>query len=223
MKKIIRGYESMFSNWFNAERAFSFWKGRVALYAILKALDLKEGDEVIIPGYTCVMSINPIKYLGAKPVYVTTTGNQIDEFGTTRQTITTGDTVHKWTQKDTGTYETVNWFNETWGIITDSVTAGDNLDKDLEVPVGSYQTYSHKDHGDHGEQSSKNCQPTKEYCFVAVLGNPLSEEFSFFHLHTGDNGGIRLHIGENDATRLRTVTAGHLTQHKWEAGHRCLC
>ena len=29
-----------------------------------------EGDEVILPGYTCVMDVNPIKYLSAKPVYV---------------------------------------------------------------------------------------------------------------------------------------------------------
>ena len=40
------------------------------MYAILKALDVGDGDEVILPGYTCVMDVNPIKYLGAKPVYV---------------------------------------------------------------------------------------------------------------------------------------------------------
>ena len=28
------------------------------------------GDDVILPGYTCVMDVNPIKYLGAKPIYV---------------------------------------------------------------------------------------------------------------------------------------------------------
>lgn len=66
----IREYESAFADWLGAERAFSFWKGRVALYAILKALGAGEGDEVILPGYTCVMNVNPIKYLGAKPVYV---------------------------------------------------------------------------------------------------------------------------------------------------------
>jgi dTDP-4-amino-4,6-dideoxygalactose transaminase len=49
---------------------FLFWKGRVALYAILKALDIKEGDEVILPAFTCVVVANPIIYLGAKPVYV---------------------------------------------------------------------------------------------------------------------------------------------------------
>jgi dTDP-4-amino-4,6-dideoxygalactose transaminase len=66
----IREYEFAFADWFGVERAFSFWKGRVALYAILKALGIGEGDEVILPGYTCVMDVNPIKYLGAKPVYV---------------------------------------------------------------------------------------------------------------------------------------------------------
>jgi dTDP-4-amino-4,6-dideoxygalactose transaminase len=61
--------ESFCANW-NANHAFSFWKGRVALYAILKALGIKEGDEVILPGYTCVVDVNPVKYLGARPVYV---------------------------------------------------------------------------------------------------------------------------------------------------------
>jgi dTDP-4-amino-4,6-dideoxygalactose transaminase len=49
---------------------FGFWKGRVALYAILKGLGIREGDEVIVPGYTCVMAVNPVVYLGATPVFV---------------------------------------------------------------------------------------------------------------------------------------------------------
>jgi dTDP-4-amino-4,6-dideoxygalactose transaminase len=49
---------------------FFFWKGRVALYAILRALGLKENDEVILPALTCVVVPNAIIYLGAKPVYV---------------------------------------------------------------------------------------------------------------------------------------------------------
>lgn len=63
-------YEQVFAEWFRGHRGFVFWKGRVALYAILKALDTGPGDEVILPGYTCVMDVNPIKYLGATPVYV---------------------------------------------------------------------------------------------------------------------------------------------------------
>ncbi len=52
------------------KHGFAFWKGRVAMYAILKSLGVGQDDEVILPGYTCVMDVNPIKYLGAKPVYV---------------------------------------------------------------------------------------------------------------------------------------------------------
>ncbi len=63
-------YETNFTSKFFAKRAFSFWKARVALYALLKALGVGQGDEVILPGYTCVMDVNPIKYLDANPVYV---------------------------------------------------------------------------------------------------------------------------------------------------------
>jgi dTDP-4-amino-4,6-dideoxygalactose transaminase len=63
-------YEQVFAEWFGGHRGFAFWKGRVALYAILRALDIGPGDEIVLPGYTCVMDVNPIKYLGAKPVYV---------------------------------------------------------------------------------------------------------------------------------------------------------
>jgi perosamine synthetase len=70
MSEIIEKYQNRFAEVFGAERAFAFWKGRVALYAILKAMGIGPGDEIILPGYTCVMNVNPVKYLGAKPVYV---------------------------------------------------------------------------------------------------------------------------------------------------------
>ena len=63
-------YQTRFCRLFSGKAAFGFWKGRVALYAIFKAMGIGAGDEVIVPGYTCVMDVNPIKYLGAKPVYV---------------------------------------------------------------------------------------------------------------------------------------------------------
>jgi perosamine synthetase len=49
---------------------FLFWKGRVALYAILKTLEIKEGNEIILPAFTFVVPVNPIIYLGANPIYV---------------------------------------------------------------------------------------------------------------------------------------------------------
>jgi len=70
MDEIVSRYQTAFADWCNTSNAFAFWKGRVAMYAILKGLDIKDGDEVILPGYTCVVDVNPIKYLGAKPIYV---------------------------------------------------------------------------------------------------------------------------------------------------------
>jgi perosamine synthetase len=70
MNELIQKYERQFAEFLGAGEAFAFWKGRVALYAILKAMGIGPGDEIILPGYTCVMDVNPVKYLGAKPVYV---------------------------------------------------------------------------------------------------------------------------------------------------------
>jgi len=53
----------------DAADIFLYWKGRVGLYALLRALGIGPGDEVIIPGYTCVVVANAVLYLGAKPVY----------------------------------------------------------------------------------------------------------------------------------------------------------
>lgn len=52
------------------ERISLYWKGRVALYSILKAMELNKDDEVIIPALTCVVVPNAIIYAGLKPVYV---------------------------------------------------------------------------------------------------------------------------------------------------------
>lgn len=52
------------------ERIFLYWKGRVALYSILKAMELNKDDEVIIPALTCVVVPNAIIYAGLKPIYV---------------------------------------------------------------------------------------------------------------------------------------------------------
>ena len=70
MPDAVRQFEQAFAQWLGVRHAFAFWKGRVALYVILRALGVGRDDEVILPGYTCVMDVNPIKYLSAKPVYV---------------------------------------------------------------------------------------------------------------------------------------------------------
>jgi len=68
---IVSTYEDQFANLFPKDiQAFAFWKGRVALYAILESLGIGPGDEVIMPGFTCVVVPNAVLYRGAIPVYV---------------------------------------------------------------------------------------------------------------------------------------------------------
>jgi len=55
---------------FDLNRAHFFFKGRAALYAILKAINVRENDEIIIQAFTCLAVPNPILAIGAKPVYV---------------------------------------------------------------------------------------------------------------------------------------------------------
>jgi len=49
--------------------AAHFWKGRVALYAILRSLGIGEGDAVIVPGYTCVVVPMAAHFVDAHPYY----------------------------------------------------------------------------------------------------------------------------------------------------------
>jgi len=67
---VLEQFENEFADWLGVERAWAFWKGRFAMYAILRAWGIGEGDEVIIPGYTCISAVRAVKFVGAKVVYV---------------------------------------------------------------------------------------------------------------------------------------------------------
>jgi dTDP-4-amino-4,6-dideoxygalactose transaminase len=55
----------MCNPWNDPDRTFVFHKGRVALYAILKAAGIGSGDEVAVPGFTCVVVPAAVLYTGA--------------------------------------------------------------------------------------------------------------------------------------------------------------
>jgi perosamine synthetase len=47
----------------------TFWRGRVALYAILKALEIERGDQVVVPGFTCFAVPSAVSFAGAQPLF----------------------------------------------------------------------------------------------------------------------------------------------------------
>lgn len=69
-ENIITEYEHAFAKVCGAKHGISFGAGRMALFSILKAMEIGKGDEVIIPAFTCVVVPNAMIYLGIKPVYV---------------------------------------------------------------------------------------------------------------------------------------------------------
>jgi len=66
----VRAYEQAYEAMFPGSRAFAFWKGRVALYAILRGLGIGPGDDVLMPGYTCMVVPGAAIYAGARPIYI---------------------------------------------------------------------------------------------------------------------------------------------------------
>jgi len=62
--------EEEFRKYLGVRQAVSFNSGRSAFMAILEALDIKEGDEVLLQAFTCNSAVNPILGRGAKPVFV---------------------------------------------------------------------------------------------------------------------------------------------------------
>jgi len=68
-KGIAEQYEGGFAAWNGTRHAFSFMSGREALSACIFALGLEPGDEVIVPGYTCVVVPNAFAYAGIGIVY----------------------------------------------------------------------------------------------------------------------------------------------------------
>ncbi len=62
--------EHWFKTYYTSAFAFSFSSGRGALYAVLRALDIQKGDEVLLQSFTCVAVPNAVLWSGATPVYV---------------------------------------------------------------------------------------------------------------------------------------------------------
>lgn len=67
--KYIERFEKSVSEYTGAKYCLSVHNGTVALHLALLGLEIKEGDEVIIPDFTYVATANAVKYVNATPVF----------------------------------------------------------------------------------------------------------------------------------------------------------
>jgi len=70
-------FEEEYALYTNSKYCIGVGNGLDAIYLILKALDIKEGDEVIIPSNTYIATALAVTYTGATPIFVEPT---IDTF-----------------------------------------------------------------------------------------------------------------------------------------------
>lgn len=66
----VAEFEKRFAEYLGAVRAVSTQSGTGALHISLHELGIGKGDEVIVPALTFIATVNPIIYVGAKPVFV---------------------------------------------------------------------------------------------------------------------------------------------------------
>lgn len=68
--EFINKFGSKFSEYTGITHASTCSNGTVALHLALLALDIQAGDEIIVPTFTYVASVNAIKYCNAVPVFI---------------------------------------------------------------------------------------------------------------------------------------------------------
>jgi len=63
-------FERLMADYIGVRHAVAVSSGTAALHLIVKALGIGQGDEVLVPSFTFVASVNVILYEGATPVFV---------------------------------------------------------------------------------------------------------------------------------------------------------
>lgn len=76
--KQIIDFEKSLTEFFDVKDAIAVSTGTAALHCSLAALDIGPGDEVIVPSASLIMSVVPVLYQNATPVFVDCQPNRID-------------------------------------------------------------------------------------------------------------------------------------------------
>ncbi|MEA2479177.1 MAG: perosamine synthetase [Thermoleophilaceae bacterium] len=67
--RFVGEFERGFADYHGADDALSAQSGTAALHVAMTALGIGPGDEVIVPSLTFVATANPVRYVGATPVF----------------------------------------------------------------------------------------------------------------------------------------------------------
>jgi perosamine synthetase len=68
--RFVQRFESEFAKLCGTRTSLSTCNGTVALHLALLGLDVRPGDEVLVPSLTYIATANAVRYVGAEPVFV---------------------------------------------------------------------------------------------------------------------------------------------------------
>lgn len=68
--KFVAEFENQFSNYLGDVSSTSVCNGTAALHLALHALGITSNDEVIVPSFTYIATVNAIRYVGATPIFI---------------------------------------------------------------------------------------------------------------------------------------------------------
>lgn len=68
--RFIKEFEEKLAKYVGVERAVSTQSGTAGLHLALNVLGVGAGDEVIVPTLTFIAAVNPVRYMGAEPVFM---------------------------------------------------------------------------------------------------------------------------------------------------------
>lgn len=68
--KFIMEFEDKMAKYLKVDKAVSAQSGTAGLHLALSVLGVGDGDEVIVPTVTFIAAVNPVTYVGAKPIFM---------------------------------------------------------------------------------------------------------------------------------------------------------
>jgi len=68
--RFIKEFEEKVAKYVGVEKAVSCQSGTAGLHLAMRVLEIGPGDEVIVPTVTFIAAVNPVKYVGAEPIFM---------------------------------------------------------------------------------------------------------------------------------------------------------
>ena len=209
----IDEFERTFADWNGSRHALTFVSGRVALAAALQALGLGRGDEVIVPGYTCVVVANALRHAGVEPVYadieLQTYGLDAAALGAAITPRTKAVVVHH-------LYGLVS--RDLAEAIEIARTRGLFIIEDCAQAAGA--ALADRRVGNFGDVGIFSADPSKPFNCVQG-GIAVTNDERVFGRLAAIQGGMGVHDEETTASRLRNVSLNYLLnkdpQRWWKA------